>query len=90
MTKKIRIALVPLLLLAVLSAPASADEIDFNSQIRPILSDNCFLCHGPSESAREADLRLDDRQAAIDSGLLVRENPIAMKSSRGSLPKIRM
>ena len=74
MTKTIRILLFLLLLVSGLNA-ASAAEIDFNSQIRPILSDNCFLCHGPSESARKADLRLDDRQAAIDSGLLVPGEP---------------
>lgn len=50
-------------------------EIDFNRDIRPILSDNCFLCHGPSQSARKADLRLDDRQAAMDSGLLIPGEP---------------
>lgn len=50
---------------------ASGDDgINFNRDIRPILSDRCFACHGPDKNARKADLRLDQRQAAIDAGAI--------------------
>ncbi len=40
------------------------DEVSFNFDIRPILSNNCYVCHGPDSSTRKADFRLDLRQSA--------------------------
>ncbi len=49
--------------------------ISFNSEIRPILSENCFSCHGPDAEDRAADLRLDQREPAVDYGAIVEGEP---------------
>src|SRR5205809_7883521 len=47
------------------SPPASSAKVDFNREIRPILSENCFKCHGPDDGARKSKLRFDLREAAL-------------------------
>ena len=44
---------------------AQANKLTFNRDIRPILSQNCFQCHGPDSKSRKAGLRLDQFEAAI-------------------------
>jgi len=51
-------------------APPAEQPIVFNRDIRPILSENCFFCHGPDANYREAGLRLDVRDEAIDTAII--------------------
>src|SRR5439155_1836440 len=44
---------------------ASSAKVDFNREIRPILSENCFKCHGQDDGARKSKLRFDLREAAL-------------------------
>ncbi len=58
-------------------AQAAVDQIkdiEFNRHIRPILSNNCFFCHGPDKEKREGDLRLDIREDAIEAFAFVPGN----------------
>ena len=51
--------------MAPLGNVSADDEIDFSRDILPLLSNNCFQCHGPDEEQREAELRLDVRERAL-------------------------
>src|SRR5437588_4943465 len=59
-----------------LAAFARADEkLQYNRDVRPILAENCFPCHGPDSAARKAKLRLDVREQAVEMGALTPGKP---------------
>ena len=55
----------------VVALPAFGARLDYNEDVRPILSENCFYCHGPDANKRKAKLRLDDRADALKHKVFV-------------------
>jgi hypothetical protein len=64
-----------MLVLLALAVGGTADRVQFNRDIRPILSEHCVACHGPDAKHRKAKLRLDVREAAIEAGSITPGNP---------------
>jgi hypothetical protein len=54
---------------------AKPEKLEYNRDIRPILSENCFNCHGPDSASRKAKLRLDVREDAIKREVIVPGHP---------------
>ena len=60
-----RYAILPFLVAAGPAPSTGAEPVDFGRDIRPILAEHCFLCHGPDDGHRKGGLRLDTRDGAI-------------------------
>ncbi|MCP5541315.1 MAG: PSD1 domain-containing protein [Akkermansiaceae bacterium] len=65
------------LLSTVVPTPFAAEgaPVSFTTEIRPLISEKCFTCHGPDRKKRKGDLRLDTRAGVEDSGIIVPRNP---------------
>ena len=61
-----------------------AEPVDFSRDVRAVLSDNCFRCHGPDAESREAGLRLDRRESAI----AVRDDVAAIRPGDASASEL--
>ena len=57
------------------AAAAAPGKLEYNRDIRPILAENCFACHGPDSAARKANLRIDQRDEALAAKAVVPGKP---------------
>ena len=64
----LRLLLFALCMLVSGAIARAAEKVDFQREIRPILADKCFACHGRDAEHREGGLRLDEREAALKGG----------------------
>src|SRR4051812_3162287 len=90
-------SLLIVLISTALGSDAAPQAVDFNRDVRPILSNNCFHCHGPDPKDRQADLRLDvwksvgklhGAEAAIDTQNLAESELVRRITSDD--PDVRM
>lgn len=81
-------SLAGLIVVVLFSSPTQADSIDFAQDIRPILSDTCYTCHGPDADARVTELRLDDRTSTLASNVL--SSGEMLKRLTTNAPDLRM
>ena len=75
-----QLALFPVLLCVLTPGrTARGAAVEFNRDVRPILSENCFVCHGPGKEDRKANLRLDLREVALEHKAIVPGQPAQSK-----------
>ncbi len=70
-----RVLLFALALLFTISSARAEQPIEYNRDVRPILIDACISCHGPDSASRQADLRLDRRDDAVELAAIVPGDP---------------
>ena len=74
-----------LVITTLFSALAGAQQLEFNRDIRPILSDKCFSCHGPDQANRKSKLRLD-----TESGAAYLDKKVLVERIKADKPAMRM